>query len=282
MTAAAATVPAASTTLAERIESSYPDLSPQEQRAADFMRDHLADLAVYNSTEVAGLSGVSKATISRLYRRLGFAGAEQLRDHLRSLRSPGAPRPGDAPPSFTDHLDREIANLRSALAGLQLDAPAALIADARRVLVVGYRTSYAFALHLRQQLAQAREGVELAPLPGQTIGEELAGLAAGDVIVLVGFRRRPANFARLLASLGASPARVILLTDAGGRRNARHADETIECAVDSVTAFDSYAAVASVVSLLASAVLAARSARGKSRVEDIGARFDSLGELEGS
>ncbi len=260
------------TDLAERIEAGYGDLSPQEQRAADFMRDHLADLAVYNATEVASLSGVSKATVSRLYRRLGFDSAEQLRDHLRSLR--GAPRVV-APTDFAEHLERELANLRAALAGLSLESPASMIAGARRVLVIGFRNSYPVALHLRQQLAQAREGVELGPLPGQTIGEELASLGADDVVIVVGFRRRPAGFGSLVTALAGIPT--ILFTDASGRRYSRQVAETIECPIDSVSAFDSYAAAASVVNLLASAVLGLRS-----RVAEINARFDGLDELEGA
>jgi len=39
-----------------------------------------------------------------------------------------------------------------------------------------------------------------------------------DVVVLVGFRRRPAGFAALVDTLAAAPARVLLLTDSGGRR----------------------------------------------------------------
>jgi DNA-binding MurR/RpiR family transcriptional regulator len=257
------------TDLALRIEEGYSELSPQEQRAADFMRDHLADLAVYSATEVASLSGVSKATVSRLYRRLGFEGADQLRDHLRALR--GVPQPG--PTDSVGYLEREIANLRAALTGLDLDKPAEMIAEARRVLVIGFRNSYPVALHLRQQLAQARDGVELAPLPGQSLGEELASLGGEDVIVLVGFRRRPENFARVVAALEGTPT--ILLTDPTGRRYGRQTTVTIECPVDSASAFDSYAAVASVVSLLASAVLARRS-----RVHQVGARFADLDELE--
>ncbi len=258
------------TDLAERIRSGYAGLSPQEQRAADFMRDHLADLAVYNSTEVASLSGVSKATVSRLYRRLGFESAEQLRDQLRALR--GAPVAVDST-DFDAHLEQEVGNLRSALAGLSLDEPAHLIAGARRVLVVGFRNSYPLALHLRQQLAQARDGVELAPLPGQSIGEELASLSANDVVVIVGFRRRPATFAAIVDALAGIPT--VLLADATGRKYVPLVSTMIEVPVTSVTAFDSYGAASSVVSLLASAVLALRS-----RVGAVNSRFASLDELE--
>jgi len=45
-------------TLVQRIENNYLDLSPQEQKAADFLLDHIADLAMYSATEVAQLSGV--------------------------------------------------------------------------------------------------------------------------------------------------------------------------------------------------------------------------------
>ena len=262
--------------LATRIAESYRDLSPQEQRAADFMRDHLADLAVYNSTEVARLSGVSKATVSRLYRRLGFENADELREHVRGLRAAGTPLASDTPTNFSAHLDHELANLRAALAGLDLDPAASLIAGARRVIVVGFRNSYPMALHLRQQLAQARAGVELAPLPGQSIGEELAALTPDDVVVLVGFRRRPQGFARVVALVEASAARSVLLTDAPGLGS----DLVIECPVDSVTAFDSYAAAASVISLLAAAVLAAELPAGRARIAAIGDAYRDLDELE--
>lgn len=266
--------------LLDRIDRSYADLTPQEQRAADFMRVHLADLAVYNATEVARLSGVSKATVSRLYRRLGFEGADDLREHVRGLRAAGSPVPSAAGTARSAHLDRELANLRAAHEGMDLDPAAATIAAAERVLVLGFRTSYAMALHLRQQLAQARPGVEFAPQPGQSIGEELPGLNATDAVVLVGFRRRPEAFGRLVAAIAASPAKLVLLTDPSGRRHARSADSVIECPLDSDGAFDSYAAAASVIGLLASSVLALNLKTGGARIAAINAAYAGLDELE--
>jgi DNA-binding MurR/RpiR family transcriptional regulator len=266
----------AGASLVDRIHDGYRDLSPQEQRAADFMRDHLADLAVYNATEVARLSGVSKATVSRLYRRLGFDGAGQVRDHVRALRATGTPIASESPTSFAAHVDHELLNLRAALGGFDPSVAGALIAGARRVIVVGFRNGYPMALHLRQQLAQARDAVELAPLPGQSIGEELAALDPRDVVVLLGFRRRPENFARVLDLVAASEARSVLITDSA----TLDADVVIRCPVDSVTAFDSYSAVASVITVLASAVLAAKLRDGRERIAKIGSVYRQLGELE--
>ena len=75
----------------ERIAARQLDLSPQERRAADTLLEHLDDLATYRAAELAAMAGVSKATMSRLFRSLGFADFDEVREHLRALRSTGEP-----------------------------------------------------------------------------------------------------------------------------------------------------------------------------------------------
>ncbi|HEV7951400.1 MAG TPA: MurR/RpiR family transcriptional regulator, partial [Glaciihabitans sp.] len=101
-----------------------------------------------------------------------------------------------------------------------------------------------------------------------------------DVVIVVGFRRRPHSFGQLMQSLSASPAQIILLTDNSGRRYDQAADHLIVCPVDSVTAFDSYASAFSVVSVLAAAVLSHNLPAGRARIAAIGRSYDGLDELE--
>ncbi|WP_210480246.1 MurR/RpiR family transcriptional regulator [Naasia sp. SYSU D00948] len=275
------------TTLSDAVASSYGDLSPQEQRVADLIRARPDEIALYSSAELARLSGVSKATVSRLYRRLGFSGSREVRDLLRAQRGGGVPvdlAPGrGVDDRLAGQYRSDVENLtrfyESLDAGVITDV-AARLAVAKRVLVVGHRSGFPVALHLRQQLAQVRDGVRLAPEPGQSVGEELEGLESGDVVVLLGFQRRPAGFLRLLDTVAASPATGVLVTDPSGRRYDGVLSATIEVPTRSPSAFDSYAVAGSLVSVLAGAVLAAVGEGGAARVSAIDRRYTELGELE--
>ncbi|MDY0912504.1 MurR/RpiR family transcriptional regulator [Rathayibacter festucae] len=278
---------ASAPSIGRRIDAGYASLSRQEQRAADFILDHLGDLASYTATELAQHSGVSKATVSRLFRRLGFSNSQEVREHARALRSSGVPvgpasagAPADA---LAAHLESEHANLRrlaTTFADGRLEESVRLLSGAREVVVIGLRNSYPVALHLRQQLAQARARVRIAPQPGQSLGEEIAGLGAEDAVVLVGFRRRPASFAAVVDVLAAHGVPVVLLADAHARRFADRCAVWLECPVDSEAAFDSYAAAMSAVAVLAAGVLGAVPRESRERIAGISTLYAELAELE--
>lgn len=157
--------------LDERLKGQYASLSPQEQRVADFIFDHFDDLISYNSAELAQLSGVSKATVSRLFKRLGYDKYKDMRDELRTLRQSGMPLTDqrDAVQGNTllaRHYKQEMANLTqwvNALDARQFAEALTAMVAARRIVVIGMRNAYPAALHLRQQLLQARGGAGAAP-----------------------------------------------------------------------------------------------------------------------
>lgn len=268
----------------ERIERHYAELSPQEQKAADTLLDRLGDLAVYNAAELARLSGVSKATMSRLFRRLGFEDFNEVKEHTRSIRSSGMPLgPQSSDGGLAAHFGQEQENLRRLAESLdedKLSEASGKLAGAGTVLLLGFRNSFPVALHFRQQLLQCRPAVAVAPQPGQSIGEELAGLGTGDAVVLFGFRRRPAGFRKVLQAASATGATTVLIGDPSARRLAADATLWLECPVDGAQAFDSYAAAMSLVSVLANGVLIASGRPGRERVREVTAQFDALGEIE--
>lgn len=269
--------------LAARIDGAWAALSPQEQRVAGFLRSRPDESALYNSSELARRTGVSKATVSRLFKRLGFAGSHEARDVMRAQRAAGLPVvTGDGTDPAAAQVAGDIAHLNDLAAGLDraaLQEAAGALAAAPRVVVIGLRSGYPIAMLLRQALAQVRPGVQLAPESGQSVGEEVAGLGADDVVVIVGLRRRPAGFLRLLDAVRSAPSQLVLVADPSLRPSADR--WRFDVAIESASAFDSYAAAVSLISLLAGEVLAALGSEGAARVAAIDRAYAALGELEG-
>ncbi|UCZ74206.1 MurR/RpiR family transcriptional regulator [Dickeya zeae] len=272
----------------ERLRSQYSELSPQEQRVAEFIFDHLDDLISYNSAELARLSGVSKATVSRLFRRLGYPSYREMRDELRTLRQSGMPLTDnrDAVQGNTllaRHYKQEMANLTQWVNQIdpqQFGAVIGALQQARRVCILGLRNSYPVALHLRQQLLQIRPQVPLLAQPGQTLAEELADLDEQDVVIVVAFRRRPRLIQPLLQQLHARQVPVLLLCEPQVHALPPLASWVLSAPLDSVSAFDSYAGAMSLVNLISNALLHHMLAEGRQRIHDIADLYLQLDELE--
>ncbi|MBS5775168.1 MAG: MurR/RpiR family transcriptional regulator [Enterobacter cloacae] len=271
-----------------RLRACYDHLSPQEQRVAAFILDHFDDLVSYNSAELARLSGVSKATVSRLFRRLGYDNFKAMRDELRTLRQSGMPlaESREAVQGNTllaRHYKQEMANLTQWINSLDAEQFAAIIAAlsaARRVVIIGFRNSAPVALHLRQQLLQSRGQVAVMPQPGQTLAEEIVDLTGEDMVVMVAFRRRPRGVRPLLETLQSRGVPVLVLSEAQASGLNAISRWHIGLPLESVSAFDSYSSAMSLVNLLANALLHTTLSEGRQRIHTIAALYQDLDELE--
>ena len=272
----------------ERLRDRYGELSPQEQRVADFIFDHFDDLISYNSAELARLSGVSKATVSRLFKRLGYPSYRDMRDELRTLRQSGMPLADnrDAVQGNTllaRHYKQEMANLTqwiNQVDPVQFGAVIQALMQAQRLCLIGLRNSYPVALHLRQQLLQIRQQVTLLTQPGQTLSEELVDLTAQDVVIVVAFRRRPRLIQPLLAQLQKRGVPVLLLCEPQASTLMSLATWSLCVPLDSVSAFDSYSSAMSLVNVISNALLHEMLRDGRQRIHQIVDLYGELDELE--
>ncbi|PLY35808.1 MULTISPECIES: MurR/RpiR family transcriptional regulator [Pectobacterium] len=272
----------------ERLRDRYGELSPQEQRVADFIFDHFDDLISYNSAELARLSGVSKATVSRLFKRLGYPSYRDMRDELRTLRQSGMPLADnrDAVQGNTllaRHYKQEMANLTqwiNQIDPVQFGAVIQALMQAQRLCLIGLRNSYPVALHLRQQLLQIRQQVTLLTQPGQTLSEELVDLTAQDAVIVVAFRRRPRLIQPLLAQLQKRGVPVLLLCEPQASTLMSLATWSLCVPLDSVSAFDSYSSAMSLVNVISNALLHEMLRDGRQRIHQIVDLYGELDELE--
>lgn len=272
----------------ERLRDRYSELSPQEQRVADFIFDHFDDLISYNSAELARLSGASKATVSRLFKRLGYPSYRDMRDELRTLRQSGMPLADnrDAVQGNTllaRHYKQEMANLTqwiNQIDPVQFGAVIQALMQAQRLCLIGLRNSYPVALHLRQQLLQIRQQVTLLAQPGQTLSEELVDLTAQDVVIVVAFRRRPRLVQPLLVQLQKRGVPVLLLCEPQASALISLATWSLCVPLDSVSAFDSYSSAMSLVNVISNALLHEMLRDGRQRIHQIADLYGELDELE--
>jgi len=272
----------------ERLRDHYAELTPQEQRVADFIFGSIDDVMSYNSAELARLSGVSKATVSRLFKRLGYPSYRDMRDEMRTLRQSGMPltESRDAVQGNTllsRHYKQEMANLTqwiNRIDATQFGTLIAALSQARQVRLLGFRNSYPVALHLRQQLIQVRSGVVMMPQPGQTLAEELVDLTGQDVVMFVAFRRRPRMAKAVLVQLQARGVPTLLICEPQAQALIPLATWHLATPLDSVSAFDCYSTAMSLANLLSNALLHAMLASGRQRIHQISDLYQDLDELE--
>ncbi|KAA0875273.1 MurR/RpiR family transcriptional regulator [Nitrincola tapanii] len=275
------------TALRERIRQEYEALTASERRIAAFLIDHLEDLTSYNSVEISQLCQTSKATVSRLIKRLGYSNFRAMRDAMRQLRQQGVPLANRQVTHTSGliqrHFEQEKENLalwQQALPAHHLHVLTEHLSRARQIGVMGLRNSYPLALHLRQQLQQVRGQVHLLPQPGQTLAEEFLNYSPDDLLIVFGFHRRPSLFPKLIQAIQKQEIPWALCTETGTQLARFKPDYLIELPLDSVSAFDSYALPMSLISLLANQLLHQNLESGRARIHDSNALFDLTDELD--
>lgn len=257
-----------------------------ERQLAEFVLDFPGDLASYAASELASLAGVSNATVTRFIKRLGYQHYDEARRQVRQERGAGSPiylasrTPAVADP-FGASLARSQDNLQRTFARLevtQVDQMAHALLTARKVWVLGLRSSQAFAAYFRWQMFQIKEDVQLVPNAGDTLGQYLASVTPQDVVVVFAMRRRPKALAMLVNQWLLGGCRILYISDEQIPRWTGLAWH-LHCICDSHSPLDDHAAVTGVCHLLVSRVLELAGPRERERLTEIEAGHDALQEL---
>lgn len=263
----------------ERIAVNFANLSPRARDIANYLQQNPLALLSMSLSELATANNASKASVSRFFRQLGYESHKQAKQALLDSRDTGFPL-ASAAVSDKSHVDNEVYNIQQSINELSSDYTSELgtaIAKAKRVFIIGFRNAYPLALHFRQQLMQIRNNVLLLPQPGQTLGEDLVDVSSQDLVILFGFRRRPAHFEQLIDAL--QNQQTLLITDPTGQVFNNKVQHTLVCHVGGQEAFDSYAAPMSLVSLLCSKTYQAISTDGTKRTASISAWYTQTNEI---
>jgi DNA-binding MurR/RpiR family transcriptional regulator len=272
----------AARSLVVRITESLDALPATEKRFAESLLEFPGDLPTHTATELARKFHVSNATVTRLIRRLGYAGYNDARRHVRLEQQGGAPLVlrshalADGQ-SLHVHVDQWMNNLIgtfNALSAETLDRAAAAIADAQTAYFAGFRANHCLASYFRWQVLRVHGRAVVMPGPGETLAEYAATMSDQDMLVVFALRRTLGASSALLRMASKIGMRTLCLTDSDSAGTGP-ATWTIRCHTQAAGALDSHVAVMALVHLLANRVLELSGKAGRRRLS----RIESAHEL---
>ncbi len=278
---------ASSQSFIARVRASLPDLHPSERRLAEAVLSFPGDMAGYSASEIAGLAGVSNATVSRFVRKIGYASYEEARKAVRDEGQTGAALHRLAANAKTggnavaSHLEQSRRNLEKTFEALDEESLNDLVKAmqaAPRLWIAGFRAGYPLASYLAWQTCQVLPQVSLVPRPGETLAETAASFGAKDVLVMIGLRRAPKHAATLAAAALDAGTKTAFIGDAPAIE-ALPVTWRFTCVTASNGPLLDHTGVLAVCNMIAARALERSGAKGRARlgrIEDIHDRFAEL------
>ena len=257
--------------LSSYIQARFDEFSRSQKDVAQYIVDHLDDVAFQTAEELARRANTSSSTVVRFSQALGFEGYPELQHSAREeYRRRHAPGPKDGAPAaaplfaldqneFETSLAADHVNVEETARKIDRDEVAAvveLISRAERTVLCGTDQMAFFASYLRHLLMLLDLRAEVVASPSQ---EGLARLGRVDEnTVLVGFSAgRPHPLVVRATKLARNRrAATVAIADATLSEVAKLADHRLFYSSNSPAYVRSHSALLSVVQALAYGVYA--------------------------
>jgi|TARA_B110000977_G_C10996599_1_gene462147 DNA-binding MurR/RpiR family transcriptional regulator len=271
-----------------RIKGKFLEMHPTERRLADFLLSFPGELASYTATELAQLAGVSNATVTRLIKKLGYESYDEARRHVRTDQKTGAAiylvgsKTKEPDELINAHVSqaKENIDLTFSMTNLQeIDQLAKSILDARKVWVIGFRTSFSFANYFQWQIRQVIESINVIPHQGETLAEHVAGISSEDCVVFVGLQRQVKGTLRLLGIVEGTGAKIAFISD-GHEKRIRGLDWHFRCGTAAPGPLFNHASVVALLHLIAVRVIELAGPAGRKRLAAVESLHETLGDIE--
>ena len=204
-----------------RVRQALPDFSPTERKLAQMVLDQPLNPAGYSASELAQLTGVSNATVTRFVRRLGFESYDEARRQARLDSTPsGVPlsvhvaEHAPTPMQLWQQVQENVAATVAQIPAPVMDAMASALNQAPQVFCMGLQQNHSLATHLRWQL---RHGLGkrafLVPDLGETVQDVLPRLDTHDLVVLFALHSTDPLLGEVAQAARTAGAKVLCITD---------------------------------------------------------------------
>ncbi|MBN9075939.1 MAG: hypothetical protein BGN87_09455 [Rhizobiales bacterium 65-79] len=275
-----------------RLLEAYGTMPRQLRAAAQWVLDNPRDVALLSMREQAQRAGVTPASMTRLAQRMGLEGY----DGLRALYAEGLRRGetefsgraealvarrrkgGDGVLAFdlAETLERHMAALCRPDALDAVTAVAAALAGARRIHVLGYRSSYPVACHFAYVYGLAGGSVRLLDGPGGTGPDALREAGKGDALLAISvkpYTRAAIELVDYAVSMGLD---VVAITDSVVSPLMARARAAIVVPTESPSFFHTMTPAFAVAEALAAMLAASSGERALAAVRAMERQFENL------
>lgn len=268
--------------ICELIRQKLPTFSKSQKRIAEAILSNYEQTAFMTAAKLGQMVGVSESTVVRFATELGFAGYPEfqraVRDLIRVKLTPVQrisitnARLGNGD-LLTNVMNSDVNKIRQSLENIDREAfekAVSHLLGAKRVFIIGVRSSFALASFLSFNLSMIMDNVHMIqPTSTSEVFEQILDISAGDVIFAISFPRYSTKIVKAVRYAKANKAKIVVLTDSQLSPIAEYADCLLTAESDMVSFVDSLIAPLSIIN----AILAAITLR---RPEEIQARFERL------
>jgi DNA-binding MurR/RpiR family transcriptional regulator len=254
-------------TLSAYIQARFDDFSRSQKDVAQYIVDHLDEVAFQTAEELARRANTSSSTVVRFSQALGFEGFPELqssaRDEYRRRVAQGRggrDGAGTAPLFSLDQSDVETAvaadhvnveDTARRMSRSDVDAAIDAIADAGRVLIAGTDQMAFFASYLRHLLMLLDLQAEVVASPSQEALSKLGRIDERHLVVGLSAGRAHPLVVRAMKLARHRKARTVAITDATLSEVAKHAQIRLYYSSNSPAYVRSHTALLALIQALA-------------------------------
>ena len=245
-----------------RIRKRYESFSKGFKKVAAYILQNRDNLPFISALNLGKEIGVSESTVLRFVRLIGYDGYPDLQKDLtewirkkikpahKLKRSLGRKDKADIYSLILDNDIRNILSLKKNMAEDQLEQVTKLLIQARRVYVLGFRTSYSMAYLCSFLLARILNDIVLLKLEDHNFYTCLGEANEKDVILAFSFPRYSKHTLEIVQFLKKKGCKVIGTTDRHISPLGCVSDYVIEVNSSSPTYFNSFTGVVSAINCI--------------------------------
>lgn len=267
--------------LINNIKTQYRKLSKGQKLIAKYILENYDKVAFMTAGKLSEVVGVSESTVVRFANALGFSGYPKLQDALEELvknkltsvqRVDLINENKSDSEILKDVLKSDIKNIKETLENIDekaFEEAVEKIINAKKVYILGMRSSYTIAQYLGFYLDRVIDNVQIIRTDMGDTFEQIVRIDKEDVLIAISFPRYSTKAYQTSSYAKEKGAHLISITDSMYAPVATVADNILLVKNNTVSFVDSLVPALSVVNSLVVSISAKRKNQIKSHFEDL-------------